>query len=260
MKLLILFSTVLGITVQGASYGLVTVTSSEGIHGFSNPGTKSNVYVRFEGCGKTAFVKLEIPGSGKVILQKSAVDTFLIDTPVDVKEVECIVFQTRGSDLWALDKATVSTSRGSVTFYNHAAKGISTDKKEGELELRMCAQGKRKYVLSTVTATSENADTNKIGLTMKIEGKDGTVAKTSLVDNKGINDFEKGRVDSFTFNSFPYMNVKCITLTANKGGEDKWIFNRIVLLGGKFPISFEKPGTTLSYNTKEGKQSVTFCV
>ena len=124
MKLLILFSTVLEITVQGASYGLVTVTSSEGIHGFSNPGTKSDVYVRFEGSGKTDFVKLEIPGSGKVILQKSAVDTFLIDTPVDVKKVKCIVFQIRGSDMWVLDKATVSTNRRSVTFYNHEAKNI----------------------------------------------------------------------------------------------------------------------------------------
>ena len=241
------------------TYTVKTTTAPKGAYGKNGTGTDGNVHISIQdedGIHMTEFTRL----NNKEVddLEAGATDIFLIESGIYIKKVKCIVLRNTGSDYWLLDKVVITNNGRGTTFYNYDAVALSTDPKEGKRQIKMCIQGIGKYALTVVTSAIEHGDSDKIFISMTIKGRHGGIGRTSLISNT-IPDFESGQLNKFYFYNLPILNVECITLKANKGGDDMWAFDRVILYGAKQTLDIKAPNTKLSSKTEEAKDEVELC-
>ena len=245
------------------TYKVTTFTVPAGACGSNTPGTANAVYVSIKSLFKTtSFMKLNNPNKND--FQPAARDVFHVRDSKKVENIRCLVFKITGSDAFALDKAIVGIRDTETTFYNYERIVLSTDSTEGVSSMKLCKQGNVKYKLVTTTSTNPSSDTDRIFLSMRMDGKLGKTGRTGLIGNHP-SAFEKGATNTFYFNNLPYFNLKCITFTANKGGTDMWRFQKVTvtrLSRSSKTYVFNTYGAplALSYDYKNAKRSIKMCI
>ena len=239
------------------SYVIKTITAPKGVYGRSGTGTDGYIQVSVQDedeIHKTEFIRLDIKGVDD--LESGATDIFLIHSDTLIKKVKCLVFRNTGGDYWLMDKVVINNNGRPTTFYNYDAVALSTDADEGKPELKMCVQGNTSYALTVVTSASSHYDSDNMFISVTIKDGNGAVGRASLIGDAIASEGSH----KFYFSSLPLLNVKCITLKANKGRDDVWEFDRVFLYtGGSKVLEVNAPNTKLSFDTEKGQKEVELC-
>ena len=236
-----------------ARYELDVVTGSK-----ANDGTDGS----FEGTligskGRVNFGVLDNAGVND--FQLGAVDNFKApDSSSNVGKIECVEIAALSDDAWMVDYIIVhdKASNSKTYVYNTEGEYLSSDTGEGKDKMQFCKQGDATYKLEITTADVKNAGTNTIHarVTMSSKGKKGSTT-TGFLDNKEINDFERGAVDTFVLHNLKNVGwVGCISITVE--GDDAWLFETITVKREKMSRTFEnKDRVWLSSDLKEASKT-----
>jgi len=178
----------------------------------------------------------------------------------DIGDIECIKLYAHKDDAWLFEWISVeSIDHKKQTFHNTASSWLSSDKSEGRDSMKICTNDpKTTYRIEVKTASLPHAGTDNIKLFLTVLGSDGNVNLGEL-DNHGINDLEKGRVDTFHKNDFRSVGtIKCITLEVYR--DDAWLFDWIHVRSGNYNKKFHnRRHIWLSSDSSEGRRRLTLC-
>jgi len=178
----------------------------------------------------------------------------------DIGDIECIKLYARKDDRWLFDWISVqSIGHKKQTFHNTASVWLSSDKSEGRDSMKLCTKDRKiTYSIDVKTASLRHAGTDNIKLFLTVLGSDGNVNLGEL-DNHGINDLEKGSVDTFHKNGFRSVGtIKCITLQVYR--DDAWLFDWIDVKSGNYNKKFHnRRHIWLSSDSSEGSRRLTLC-
>jgi len=191
--------------------------------------------------------------------QVGAIDSYTgpEDSP-DLGKIECVEITAKSGDAWMVDYMIVDDGSAQTYLYNSQGTYLSTDVGEGADKMRFCKQGDSTYTLEITTATDDWADTDKIHarVTVSSAGNKGS-ATSGILDNKDINDFERGAVDTFILHDLKNVgNVGCIKVTVEE--DDAWLFDTITVKRGKMERTFRNTDKVwLSSDLTEGSNTDT---
>ena len=164
--------------------------------------------------------------------QLGAMDNFKApDDSINVGKIECVEIAALSDDAWMVDYIIVhdKASNSKTYLYNAEGEYLSSDTEEGKDNMQFCKQGDATYKLEITTADVKNAGTNNIHarVTVSSKGNKGSTT-TGFLDNKEINDFERGAVDTFVLRNLKNVgSVGCVSIKVE--GDDAWIFETITV-------------------------------
>jgi len=246
-------SLALAVIARSTRYDVVVQTSSK-----RGAETDNNVYLTLYGSGtRFDFGVLDKPRRND--FERGRRDHFS-SYGRDIGDIECIKLYARKDDRWLFDWISVqSIGHKKQTFHNTASVWLSSDKSEGRDSMKLCTKDRKTtYSIDVKTASLRHAGTDNIKLFLTVLGSDGNVNLGEL-DNHGINDFEKGSVDTFHKNGFRSVGtIKCITLQVYR--DDAWLFDWIYVKSGNYNKKFHnRRHIWLSSDYSEGSRRLTLC-
>jgi len=244
----------LAVIARSTTYDVVVQTSSKRGAGTDNIG----LYLTLYGSG-TRFDFGELDDPRRNDFERGRRDHFS-SYGRDIGDIECIKLYAHKDDRWLFEWISVeSIGHKKQTFHNTASSWLSSDKSEGRDSMKICTNDpKTTYRIDVKTASLPHAGTDNIKLFLTVLGSDGNVNLGEL-DNHGINDFEKGRVDTFHKNGFRSVGtIKCITLQVYR--DDAWLFDWIRVNSGNYNKKFHnRRQIRLSSDSSEGSRRLTLC-
>lgn len=177
----------------------------------------------------------------------------------DIGDILCIELDVYKDDAWLFDWISVKSGHKERVFENKASIWLSSDRSEGKNSLKICTEDSTTtYSITAKTSLSKHADTDSLKLFLTVHGSDGVVNLGEL-DNRKIDDFERGSID--TFHKFGFKNVgsiKCITLKVYR--DDAWLFNWINIKSDRSNKRFyNRRNIWLSSDTSEGLSKLKVC-
>ena len=186
-----------------------------------------------------------------------AVDNFKgPDSSPNIGKIECVEITALSSDAWMVDYMIVHDGSSETYIYNTEGDYMSSDTGEGKDNKQFCRQGDATYRFEITTATDKNASTNNIHarVTVSSKGNKGNTT-TGILDNKEINDFELGAVDTFILHNLKNVGkVGCVFLTVEE--DDAWLFETITVKRGKMSRTFQNTDKVwLSSDLTEGSNT-----
>lgn len=227
--------------------------------------TDGNVIAKIVGKnGKTVnFGNLDNPHRND--FQRGQTDTFTAHSVTDIGKIQCLVLSTNTPDKWMMDKAVAwSSASPSKSYFYNDGMFLSSERREGVSELKLCEQGTQTYYVTTTTSTDFHSGSDNIYPRLKIIGKKGRKnpsAVTGYLFDPRRNNFERGRQDMFVFQGLADVGrVKCIEVTVD--GDDKWLFEMIEIHSQdrRHPVYFRNEKETwLSTDQREGESTMKFC-
>ena len=244
----------LAVIAHSTRYDVVVQTSSK-----RAAETDNIVYLTLYGSG-TSFDFGELDDPRRNDFERGRRDHFS-SYGRDIGDIECIKLDARKDDAWLFEWISVkSIGHQKQTFHNTASVWLSSDRSEGRDSMKLCTNDqKTTYSIDVKTASLRHAGSDNIRLFLTVLGSDGNVNLGEL-DNHGINDFVKGRVDTFHKSSFRSVGaIKCITLQMYR--DDAFLFDWIyVKSGNNYNKKFHnRRHIWLSSDYSEGSRRLTLC-